>query len=196
MSTVDAKKKRLVVKIVYYGPGLSGKTANLRHIYSRFDVDHRGRFIQRAMRGNTALCVEMLPLKVAPLEGYETTCNLLAVPGHALYNELRLSLLKGVDGVVFVADSRPSRMPANVDSLENLCENLRAQGEDLRRLPHVIQYNKQDLAGAMPVVDLRVALNRCGVPEFPASAAKGEGVMETLKAIVEATREVIRKRLY
>ena len=195
MSTIDSQRKRVGLKIVYYGPGMSGKTTNLRAIYSQTGAEKRGKLVSRRVRGQEDLYVDLLPLSLGTIEGFDATLHLCTVPGHALYNEVRRIMLKGVDGVVFVADSRGSRMAANEDSLDSLEENLGHYDVRLESLSHVLQYNKRDLPGASDLAQMRMKLNRYNVPEFTATALNSQGVVPTLKAIVDLVREDVRERL-
>jgi len=185
MSTINTAKKRTAVKIVYYGPGLSGKTANLRAIYAQLAPNARGRLVSRSVGQRRSLWVDMLAIKTGMLKGFPLACHLCTVPGHAPYSNVRQILLKGVDGVVFVADSQRARMAANLDSMDDLKANLLAHHVQLYRLPHVLQYNKRDLPDAVDMGELGEQLNKHHVPEFPAIATKSEGVMETLAGLLE-----------
>lgn len=185
MSFINYASREINCKIVYYGPGLCGKTTNLQYIYSKTAPESKGKMISLATETERTLFFDFLPLALGEIRGFKTRFHLYTVPGQVFYDASRKLILKGVDGVVFVADSQEERADANVESLDNLRYNLKEQGYDLDRIPFVIQYNKRDLANAMPVAELRKELNLTNVPDFEASAATGEGVFETLKAIAK-----------
>jgi len=172
-------------KIVYYGPGLCGKTTNLQWIYQRTAPEAKGKMISLATEQDRTLFFDFLPLSLGEIRGFKTRFHLYTVPGQVFYDASRKLILKGVDGVVFVGDSQVERMEANFESLENLRLNLSEQGYDLDKLPYVVQYNKRDLPSAMSVEELRRDLNPTNVPEYEACATTGEGVFETLKAIAK-----------
>ncbi len=189
MSFINYSSREINCKIVYYGPGLCGKTTNLQWIYSKTNPELKGRMISLATETERTLFFDFLPLALGQIRGFKTRFHLYTVPGQVFYDASRKLILKGVDGVVFVADSQIERMEANVESLENLRVNLGEQGYDLDRLPCVIQYNKRDLPSAAPMDEMRRLLNPKGWPEFEACAPKGTGVFETLKAVA---RSVLR----
>ncbi|MBS3762729.1 MAG: GTPase domain-containing protein [Planctomycetes bacterium] len=195
MPSIDVKRKRIGAKIVYYGPGLSGKTANLNYLHDHLKTEYRGRLVSLSVKGGEGQQIDLLPVKFGSIRGFDVTYNLCTVPGQAFFNQTRKLVLKGTDGVVFVADSRQTRMAANVDSLQNLQENLEAHDIRLEHVPHVMQYNQRDRDNTLPVAELRAKLNMHGVLEFEASTETGEGVMETLKAVVQIVREDIEDRL-
>jgi hypothetical protein len=195
MPSIDVKRKRIGAKIVYYGPGLSGKTANLRYVHDHLKSEYRGKMVKVSVKGGEKQQIDLLPVKFGSIHGFQVTYNLCTVPGQAFFNETRKLVLKGTDGIVFVADSRNSRMPANIDSMENLRENLEAYDMDLEYIPHVIQYNQRDRPEVLPVAQLRSELNRYGVLEFESSTTRGRGIMETLKAIIQLVREDVEERL-
>ena len=181
MSFINYAAREINCKLVYYGPGLCGKTTNLQQIYARVDPAARGKLISLATESERTLFFDFLPLDLGTIRGFKTRFHLYTVPGQVFYDASRKLILKGADGVVFVADSQVERMEANIESLENLGENLVEQGHGLTTLPHIIQYNKRDLPNVVPVVDLQSTLNEHNTPWFEASAAKGIGVFETLK---------------
>lgn len=183
MSFINYSSREINCKIVYYGPGLCGKTTNLQHVYGKTNPESKGKMISLATESERTLFFDFLPLSLGEIRGFKTRFHLYTVPGQVFYDASRKLILKGVDGVVFVADSQVERMEANIESLENLDENLKEQGYDLRKIPFVIQYNKRDLPNAAPVEELRKVLNPEGYTEFDACAATGEGVFETLKGI-------------
>lgn len=185
MSFINYASREINCKIVYYGPGLCGKTTNLQFVYQETAPDAKGKMISLATETERTLFFDFLPLSLGEIKGFKTRFHLYTVPGQVFYDASRKLILKGVDGVVFVADSQEERIDANIESLENLKFNLKEHGYDLDKLPYVIQYNKRDLPGVMPVDELRKELNPTGVPEFEACAATGEGVFETLKAVAK-----------
>ena len=185
MSFINYASREINCKIVYYGPGLCGKTTNLQHIYAMTAPDAKGKMISLATETERTLFFDFLPLALGEIRGFKTRFHLYTVPGQVFYDASRKLILKGVDGIIFVADSQEERLDANIESLENLRENLTEQGYDLDKLPYVIQYNKRDLPGALPVELLRKHLNPTSVQDFEACAATGDGVFETLKAVAK-----------
>ncbi len=185
MSFINYASREINCKIVYYGPGLCGKTTNLQFVYQKTAPDAKGKMISLATETERTLFFDFLPLSLGEIRGFKTRFHLYTVPGQVFYDASRKLILKGVDGVVFVADSQEERIDANIESLENLRINLKEQGYDLDKLPYIIQYNKRDLPGAMTVEELRQELNPTNVPEFEACATTGEGVFETLKAVAK-----------
>jgi signal recognition particle receptor subunit beta len=194
MAFINYSAREINCKLVYYGPGLCGKTTNLKHIYERTAEQARGKMISLATETERTLFFDFLPLALGEIRGFRTRFHLYTVPGQVFYDASRKLILKGVDGVVFVADSQEERFEANLESLDNLRANLREQGMDLDRLPWVIQYNKRDLSSAMPVEELRAALNPTGkILDFEASAATGKGIFETLKALAKLVLNDLRR---
>ncbi|WP_309894300.1 GTP-binding protein [Archangium sp.] len=189
MSSVNLVAREVAVKIVFYGPGLSGKTTSLRKVYETVRPAHRGEMMSIATEGDRTLFFDFLPVKVERVNDCTVRLALYTVPGQVFYNATRKLVLQGADGVVFVADSQPEMVDANRESLANLEENLLEQGVRLERFPLVFQWNKRDLAKALPVPDLRAALNPRNVPDFETEALSGRGVLDALKAI---TRLVIQ----
>ena len=185
MSFINYSSREINCKIVYYGPGLCGKTTNLQHIYTKTNPDLKGKMISLATETERTLFFDFLPLALGQIRGFKTRFHLYTVPGQVFYDASRKLILKGVDGVVFVADSQVERMEANLESMDNLRINLREQGYELDKVPFVIQYNKRDLPNAAPVGELRRQLNPTGVPDFEACAQTGQGVFETLKAVAK-----------
>jgi signal recognition particle receptor subunit beta len=183
MSFINYSSREINCKIVYYGPGLCGKTTNLQWIYSKTNPDLKGKMISLATETERTLFFDFLPLALGEIRGFKTRFHLYTVPGQVFYDASRKLILKGVDGVVFVADSQVERMEANVESLENLRLNLAEQGHNMDETPCVIQYNKRDLRNAAPLEEMKKQLNPGGLPEFEACAADGRGVFETLKAV-------------
>ena len=184
MSFINYASREINCKIVFYGPGLCGKTTNLQHVYGKTNPDAKGKMISLATETERTLFFDFLPLSLGEIRGFQTRFHLYTVPGQVFYDASRKLILKGVDGVVFVADSQVERMEANIESLDNLQINLKEQGYDLDKIPFVIQYNKRDLPNAAPVEELKKLLNPNGTAtDLEACAATGEGVFETLKAI-------------
>ena len=185
MSFINYASREINCKIVYYGPGLCGKTTNLQFVYQKTAPDAKGKMISLATETERTLFFDFLPLALGEIRGFKTRFHLYTVPGQVFYDASRKLILKGVDGVVFVADSQEERLDANIESLENLKVNLEEQGYELEKLPFVIQYNKRDLPNCTSVEELRELLNPDGVPDFTACAQTGEGVFETLKAVAK-----------
>jgi signal recognition particle receptor subunit beta len=194
MSFINYASREINCKIVYYGPGLCGKTTNLQYVYQKTAADAKGKMISLATETERTLFFDFLPLSLGEIRGFKTRFHLYTVPGQVFYDASRKLILKGVDGVVFVADSQEERYDANIESLDNLRFNLQEQGYDLDKLPFIIQYNKRDLPNAMSVDELRKDLNLTGVPDFEACAATGEGVFETLKAVAKLILIDLKKR--
>ena len=185
MSFINYLSREINCKIVYYGPGLCGKTTNLQYIYNRTNPDAKGKMISLATETERTLFFDFLPLEIGEIRGFKTRFHLYTVPGQVFYDASRKLILKGVDGVVFVADSQMLRSEANTESMDNLRTNLAEQGYNLDNLPYVIQYNKRDMPNVSPVEELRALLNPSNVPDFNAVATTGEGVFETLKSVAK-----------
>ncbi|MBL9009402.1 MAG: GTPase domain-containing protein [Myxococcales bacterium] len=185
MSFINYSAREINCKIVYYGPGLCGKTTNLKYIYEKTNPDAKGKMITLATETERTLFFDFLPLSLGEIRGFKTRFHLYTVPGQVFYDASRKLILKGVDGVVFVADSQVARFEANIESLENLRSNLQEQGYNLDKLPYVVQYNKRDMAEVSSVEELRRELNPNNVPDFEAVASTGVGVFETLKAVAK-----------
>lgn len=185
MAIFNYSSREISCKIVYYGPGLCGKTTNLQFIYNKTSPGAKGKMISLATETERTLFFDFLPLSLGEIRGFKTRFHLYTVPGQVFYGAIRKLVLKGVDGIVFVGDSQIMRTEANLESMDNLKENLIDQGYSLERVPYVIQYNKRDLPAIAPVEELRAALNPAGVPDFEAIATTGEGVFETLKAVAK-----------
>lgn len=183
MVVVSYSGREINAKIVYYGPGLCGKTTNLEKIYDSVPETHRGRMVSMKTQTDRTLFFDLLPLDLGELQGMKTRFLLYTVPGQVYYNATRKLVLKGVDAVVFVADSSPEKMAENRESLANLEANLKAYGLDLRSIPWVLQYNKRDLPDALSVAEMDRELNKYSVPTFEAQAVNGGGVFETLRGI-------------
>jgi len=194
MSFINYSSREINCKIVYYGPGLCGKTTNLQYIYQKTSPDARGKMVSLATETERTLFFDFLPLSMGEVHGFKARFHLYTVPGQVFYDASRKLILKGVDGVVFVADSQVERMEANMESLDNLRENLEEQGYNLDALPYVVQYNKQDLPNAAPMDELSKLLNPTNMPEFSAVATTGDGVFGTLKAVAKLVMMDLRKR--
>ncbi len=159
MSMINYASREINCKLVYYGPGLGGKTTNLEHVYGKINPDSRGKMVSLATETERTLFFDFLPVDLGTIKGFKTRFHLYTVPGQVYYNASRKLILKGVDGVVFVADSQVERMEANVESMQNLYDNMSEYGYDLTKIPFVIQYNKRDLPNAAPIGDLQAQLN-------------------------------------
>jgi signal recognition particle receptor subunit beta len=192
MSLVNFTTREITCKIVYYGPGRSGKTTNLQYIYGRVPEERRGRMVSLATQTDRTLFFDFLPLELGSISGFATRFQLYTVPGQVYYNATRKLVLQGADGVVFVGDSQARQLDENLESLQNLQINLLEHGIDVRDVPFVLQYNKQDLPRDLILTpeELDDQLNFRGVPSCPAAAVTGQGVFETLRAISE---RVLRK---
>ena len=193
MSFINYSSREINCKIVYYGPGLCGKTTNLQYIYNKTNPEAKGKMISLATETERTLFFDFLPLSLGEIRGFRTRFHLYTVPGQVFYDASRKLILKGVDGVVFVGDSQVERMEANIESLENLRDNLREQGYDLDKLPYVVQLNKRDLINSAPIEELTEVLNPTNVPQFEAVATKGTGVFDTLKAVAKQVLTELRR---
>ena len=193
MSFINYSSREINCKIVYYGPGLCGKTTNLQYIYNKTNPDAKGKMISLATETERTLFFDFLPLSLGEIRGFKTRFHLYTVPGQVFYDASRKLILKGVDGVVFVADSQIERMEANLESLENLRTNLAEQGYDLDKIPFIIQYNKRDLPNAADPEELKRLLNPRQVPDFESSATIGTGVFDSLKAIAKLVLTELKK---
>jgi signal recognition particle receptor subunit beta len=185
MSFINYSAREINCKIVYYGPGLCGKTTNLQSIYKKTDPDNKGKMISLATETERTLFFDFLPLSLGSIRGFKVRFHLYTVPGQVFYDASRKLILRGVDGVVFVADSQVERMEANIESLQNLQKNLSEHGFDITNIPYVVQYNKRDLPNVIPLEELQKVLNPRGAPYFEAVAMSGKGVFETLKEIAK-----------
>src|SRR6201994_4227130 len=193
MTFINYAAREINCKIVYYGPGLCGKTTNLQYIYDTTAPTAKGKLISLATETDRTLFFDFMPLELGTVRGFKTRFHLYTVPGQVFYDASRKLILKGVDGIVFVADSQIERMEANIESLENLRLNLTEQGYDLDKLPYVVQYNKRDLPNAAPLDQLRELLNPTKVQEFEACATSGVGVFDTLKAVAKAVLTELKR---
>jgi signal recognition particle receptor subunit beta len=193
MTFINYASREINCKIVYYGPGLCGKTTNLQHIFESTAPQSRGKLISLATETDRTLFFDFMPLELGTVRGFKTRFHLYTVPGQVFYDASRKLILKGVDGVVFVADSQEERMDANIESLYNLEENLQAQGYDLMKLPYVLQLNKRDLPNVIPVDELAAELRRKEEPVVEAVASTGAGVFDTLKSVAKQVLTELRK---
>ena len=193
MTFINYASREINCKIVYYGPGLCGKTTNLQHIYDSTAPQAKGKLISLATETDRTLFFDFMPLELGTVRGFKTRFHLYTVPGQVYYDASRKLILKGVDGVVFVADSQEERMDANIESLYNLEENLKSQGYDLLQLPYVLQLNKRDLPNVVSVEELTGELQRKGEPVYEAVASKGDGGFDTLKAVAKQVLTELRK---
>ena len=193
MSFINYMAREINCKLVYYGPGLCGKTTNLQYIYERTNPEHKGKMISLATETERTLFFDFLPLALGEIRGFKTRFHLYTVPGQVFYDASRKLILKGVDGVIFVADSQVERMDANIEAIENLETNLKAQGYDLKTIPYVLQLNKRDLPNVAGMDELRQMLNKANVPDFEAVARTGVGVFDTLKAVAKLVLTELKK---
>jgi mutual gliding-motility protein MglA len=193
MTFINYASREINCKIVYYGPGLCGKTTNLQYIYDKTNPGAKGKLISLATETDRTLFFDFLPLELGTVRGFKTRFHLYTVPGQVFYDASRKLILKGVDGVIFVADSQVERMDANVESVENLMTNLKSQGYDLLQIPYVLQLNKRDLPNVVSVDEMKRQLLKKDEPVIEAVAAKGTGVFETLKAVAKLVLSELTK---
>ncbi len=193
MTFINYASREINCKIVYYGPGLCGKTTNLQYIYDSTAPTSKGKLISLATETDRTLFFDFMPLELGTVRGFKTRFHLYTVPGQVFYDASRKLILKGVDGVVFVADSQEERMDANIESLYNLEENLQSNGYDLLKIPYVLQLNKRDLPNTIPFDELITELRRKDEPVHEAVAAKGTGVFDTLKSVAKQVLTELRK---
>lgn len=192
MPVVQHARQELHVKVVYYGPGLGGKTTNVEWIHAHSRPERRGKLVSLAAESERTLFFDLLPVDLGVFRGYQVRLHLCTVPGQIAYDRTRQLVLRNVDGVVFVVDSQPSRMEDNRQSIVNLDANLRRQGDEPERLPLVVQYNKRDLPGVASIRDLRSELGvPRGVPEVEAIATRGVGVLETMKTVLRECLQLV-----
>lgn len=192
MPLVNHAHQEIHLKVVYYGPGLGGKTSNLEFIHARSRPERRGKLISLATENERTLFFDLLPVELGTFKGYQVRLHLCTVPGQIAHDRTRRLVLRHVDGIVFVVDSQPERLADNQESILNLATNLRMQGDDPNTLPLVVQYNKRDLPNALPLEELRTALGIPeGVPEIEAIATEGVGVFETVKTILKSCLRIV-----
>ena len=193
MTFINYAAREINCKLVYYGPGLGGKTTNVQYIYERSTQPNKGKLISLATESDRTLFFDFMPLELGTIRGFRTRFHLYTVPGQVFYDASRKIILKGVDGVVFVADSQEARYEANIESLRNLRENLQEHARDLTSLPYVLQLNKRDTPTARPADTLAAALRLGDEPVFEAVATRGLGVFESLKAAIRRMLLELRK---
>ena len=194
MTFINYAAREINCKIVYYGPGLGGKTTNIQWIHDRTRAEAKGKLISLATETDRTLFFDFLPIELGTIRGFRTRFHLYTVPGQVFYDASRKLILKGVDGVVFVSDSQEMRRDANAEAIENLKINLKDNGYDLSAMPYVLQLNKRDLPSAMPVAEMTQELQFKGEPVYEAVATKGTGVFDTLKAVIKLVLADLRSR--
>jgi len=195
MPVVNPLARELVFKLVYYGPGLGGKTTSLQYIHATAKPEHRGKMVSLATPVDRTLYFDFLPIRVPNVRGMNVKLQLFTVPGQVHYNATRKLVLTGADGIVLVFDSQSARADANLETLDNLRDNLLAHGRQVAEMPHVVQYNKRDLFDVVPIEELERQLNRAGAPSFATTATTGEGVYESLEAITRAVLDDFERRV-
>jgi signal recognition particle receptor subunit beta len=193
VSFINYSSREINCKIVYYGPGLCGKTTNLQFVFKKTKPEQKGKLISLATETERTLFFDFLPLALGDIKGFKVRFHLYTVPGQVFYAASRKLILKGVDGVVFVADSQVERMEANIESLDDLKINLAEQGYELEKLPFTMQLNKRDLPNVAPVKEMTALLNPNNIPTFEAVAVNGPGVFETLKDVAKRVLFELRK---
>lgn len=194
MSFINYASREINCKIVYYGPGLGGKTTNLQYIYKKTNPDHKGKLISLATETERTLFFDFLPLALGDIRGFKVRFHLYTVPGQVFYDASRKLILKGVDGIIFVADSQIERMEANIESVENLRVNMQEQGYDLDKIPYSMQYNKRDLPNVAPLEEMNKVLNLKSVAWFEGVATDGMGVFDTLKSVAKQVLFELKKK--
>src|SRR5258706_5733031 len=185
MTFINYASREINCKVVYYGPGLCGKTTNLQYVFEKTVPEAKVKMISLATESERTLFFDFLPLELGKVKDFKVRFHLYTVPGQVFYDASRRLILRGADGVIFVADSQNERFEANLESLDNLKQNLTDYNLKLEEMPYIVQYNKRDLPNAMSVEELHKSLNPTGFPEFEASARTGEGVFETLKGVAK-----------
>ena len=193
MTFINYVAREINCKIVYYGPGLGGKTTNLQYLYNITNPENKGKLISLATETERTLFFDFLPIDLGQIRGLRTRFHIYTVPGQVFYDASRKLILRGVDGVVFVADSQEERLDANLESISNLDQNLKEHGFDLGKIPYVLQLNKRDLPNAMPAEQLKKLLLVKGEPVFEAVATNGTGILDTLKAVARQVLVELRK---
>lgn len=195
MSFLNYSTREINFKIVYYGPGLSGKTTNIKTIYEKVKKDNKGKLVSLATETERTLFFDFFPLDLGTVKGYKVKFHLYTVPGQIYYSSSRKLIMKGVDGLVFVADSQRERFEANIESLSDMMENLKEYNIDFESMPYVLQLNKRDLPNITPANELIAALRKREEPVIEAQALKGDGVVETLKAISKLIMIDVKRKL-
>jgi signal recognition particle receptor subunit beta len=194
MSFINRMSKEINCKIVYYGAGLCGKTANLNYVHAATKPESRGKMISLETETERTLFFDFLPLDLGKIGDYKVRFHLYTVPGQVFYDASRKLILKGADGIVFCVDSQEARLEANIESFENLEQNLNAYGNSLAKIAHVIQYNKRDMPNVVPIDELRAQMNPHNAPEFEAVAKTGAGVFDTLKGLAKVVLTQLRQQ--
>ncbi|MNS91617.1 Mutual gliding-motility protein MglA [compost metagenome] len=192
MSFINYNAKEIHCKVVYYGPSLGGKTTNIQWVYQKTAEDQKSKLVALNTDIERTLFFDFLPLNVGDIRGFKTRFHLYTVPGQVVYDASRKLILKGLDGVIFVADSQIERMDENLEALRNLEKNLEQQGYDIREIPLIMQYNKRDLPNVASLAELRSALNPYNAPEIEGCAAEGKGVFESLKTVSKSIITVLK----
>lgn len=192
MSFINYNAKEIHCKVVYYGPSLGGKTTNLQHVYAKSQPDQKSNLMNLNTETERTLFFDFLPLELGEIRGFKTRFHLYTVPGQVVYDASRKLILKGLDGVIFVADSQRERMEENIEALNNLKTNLDQQGYNIREIPLIMQYNKRDLGNVASLAELRKALNLYNSPEFEAKAHEGVGVFESLNSVSKSIINVLK----
>lgn len=192
MSFINYNAKEIHCKVVYYGPSLGGKTTNIQWVYQKTAEDQKSKLVALNTDIERTLFFDFLPLNVGEIRGFKTRFHLYTVPGQVVYDASRKLILKGLDGVIFVADSQIERMDENLEALRNLERNLEQQGYDIREIPLIMQYNKRDLPNIASLAEMRSALNPYNAPEFEAVASEGKGVFESLKTVSKSIINVLK----
>ncbi len=193
MTFINYVAREINCKIVYYGPGLGGKTTNLQYLYDITNSENKGKLVSLATETERTLFFDFLPIDLGQIRGLRTRFHLYTVPGQVFYDASRKLILRGVDGVVFVADSQEERLDANLESIGNLEQNLKEHGFDIGKIPYVLQLNKRDLPNAMPAEQLKKLLLVKGEPVFEAVATDGTGIVDTLKGVARQVLVELRK---
>ena len=188
MTFINYASREINCKIVYYGPGLCGKTTNIQWIYEQANPEKKGKLVSLATETDRTLFFDFLPLDMGTVKGFKVRFHLYTVPGQVFYDASRKLILRGCDGIIFVADSQKARMEANIESIANLATNLKENGFDIRSIPYVLQLNKRDMPSAVPAAEVERLLRFRGEPMIEAVASQGTGVIETLKA---AARQIL-----
>jgi signal recognition particle receptor subunit beta len=194
MTFINYASREINCKLVYYGPGLCGKTTNIQHIYEKTVPGSKGKLISLATETDRTLFFDFLPLNLGSIRGFKVRFHLYTVPGQVFYDASRKLILKGVDGIVFVADSQEMRMDANLESVRNLEQNLKDQGYELKNIPYVLQCNKRDMDTAVSMEEMTRLLQNKGEPVFEAVATDGTGVFETLKSLAKLVLAELKRR--
>ena len=192
MSFINYNAKEIHCKVVYYGPSLGGKTTNIQWVYQKTAEDQRSKLVALNTDIERTLFFDFLPLNVGDIRGFKTRFHLYTVPGQVVYDASRKLILKGLDGVIFVADSQVERMDENLEALRNLERNLEQQGYDIKEIPLIMQYNKRDLPNVASLAEMRSALNPYNAPEIESTASEGKGVFESLKTVSKSIIHVLK----